>query len=267
MIDTFLAALGLVDRSEDPSGAQIVMGTVGWEGESDYFFLGTEENDGYTLVRVQLYEGRDKTKSLNPQRAQGHKIICQISSGLFRIPKPDTRVYVAIPRGMDHVPGAGVIFAAVEKSPPTQFNGDRAVLDFGSDTHVVIRGKSVSLQDPSNRFLSVGTPRSGGKAGLTFQAADGSGGVIQEGVVAWFVAKDKDAKTVFQMTPDKVECQSKSGGYWRVNSDGFYTLGQSCWVVGGAVYLGKAPTVATPALQGETGIAGVASASVFVSPA
>lgn len=253
------ALLGAVDN-----GSQILLGTVGWDGEDEYTFIGDDTNDGYTLVRVQVYDGRDTTAKFDPSRAQGHKIICHLSSGLLRVPKPGTRVYVACPKGMENVPGAGVIFAAVEKTP-AQFKTDRAVMDFGDDVHVVIRGKSVSLQDPDNRFLSVGTPRSGGAPGLTFQAEDGSGGVIQKGVVGWFVAKDGTAQTIFQMTTDEVACTTTKGGYWKVDKD-FYSLGSSCYVVGGAVYLGKAPTAVNFALWGPTGIAGVASPSVFISP-
>jgi hypothetical protein len=247
------------------SEAQILLGSVGWEDEDDYYFLGADDNDGHTLVRVQLFEGRDFTKPLNPDRAQGHKIICHLSGGLFRIPKKDTLVHVSIPKGMEHVVGAGVIFATIERSPSSQFAQDRAVMDFGDDTHLIIKGKSVSLQDPDNRFLTVGTPRSGGAAGLTFQAKDGTGGIIQEGVVGWFVSQDGAAKTILQMTPSKVECTSTSGGYWKVDAD-FYSLGSSVYAIGGAVYLGRAPTVANMALWGPTGIAGVASPSVYISP-
>jgi hypothetical protein len=167
---------------------------------------------------------------------------------------------------MENVPGAGVIFATVEKSPTTQFAADRAVVDYGDDVHVVIKGKSVSLQDPDNRFISVGTPRSGGAGGLTFQASDGTGGVIQEGVVGWFVPDSGGAvSSILQMTPTKIECTSTSGGYWKVDAD-YYCLGSSVYGIGGAVYLGRAPTVANMALWGPTGIAGVASPSVFISP-
>lgn len=255
----------LMARGSD-GHSQILMGSIGWEDEDEYFFLGTDSNDGHTLVRVQLFEGRDITaEPLNPNRAQGHKLICHLSGGLFHIPKKDTRVFVAVPDGMDHVPGAGVIFATIEKSPVDQFAGDRSVLDFGDDRHVVIKGKSVSIQSPDNEFISVGTPRSGGKSGLTLQAKDGSGGVIQEGCVAWFVAEGGTAKTIIQMTPEKIECTSTAGGYWKIDKD-FYCLGSSAFVVGGAVYLGKAPTVLNMALWGITGIAGVASPSVFISP-
>lgn len=261
IIDYMLAGFG--QANADNGDAQIVQGSIGWEGEDDYVFFGTDEDDGHTLVRVQLFEGRDVTKPINPKRAQGHKIICHISSGLFRVPKPDTRVFVAIPKGMEQTPGAGVIFAAIEKSPTSQFAKDRAVMDFGEDVHVVLRGKSVSMQSPDNEFISVGTPRSGGTSGLTFQAKDGSGGVIQEGVVGWFVAKDGAAKTIIQMTPDKIECCSTDGGYMKIDKD-FYTLGQSSWVVGGAVYIGKAVAPTSFALYGTTA-SPTPSTSVFIS--
>lgn len=259
MLENLLA--GLANGGE----AQIVTGSVGWEDEDEYFFLGEEANDGHTLVRVQLFEGRDYTQPINPNRAQGHKIVCHLSGGLFRIPKKDTRVFVAVPKGMSHIVGAGVIFATIEKSPTTQFAEDRAVVDYGDDVHVVIKGKSVALQSPDNEFISVGTPRSGGKAGLTFQASDGTGGVIQTGCVGWFVAEGGTAKTIIQMTPTKIECTTTEGGYWKVDKD-FYCLGTNVYAIGGAVYLGKAPTLANPVLWGLTGPSGAPSTSVFVSP-
>lgn len=247
------------------AGAQVMMGSIGWEGEDDYVFFGTGDDDGYTLVRVQLFEGRDVTKPINPKRAQGTKIICHLSGGLFRCPKKDTRVYVICPKGMDNVPGAGVIVATVEKSPTSQFNKDRAVLDFGDDTHVVIKGKSVAIQSPDNEFISVGSPRSGGTSGITFQAKDGSGGVIQVGVVSWFIASGGFAQTIIQMTPTNVECLVKDGAYWKVGAEYFYCTGTACYIRGGANYIGAHPTAANPALWGLTGIAGVASTSVFLS--
>lgn len=248
-------------------GVELAVGSIGWEGEDEHFFLGTADNDGHTLVRVQLFSGRDISAPLNPTRAQGTKLLCHIMGGLFRIPKKDTRVYVLVPSGMEATPGAGLIIGTVEPSPTDQFTDDRAVLDFGPDVHLVIKAKSISLQDPDNRFLTVGTPRVGGTPGLLFQAADGSGGVIQEGVVSWFVASGGDAKTVLQMTASKAECMTKSGGYWTVNTSGFQAVGTSCAIQGSAVYLGKAPTAANMCLWGPTGIAGVGSTSVFISPA
>jgi hypothetical protein len=257
----------LMGSNTDSSGAsQIEVGSIGWEDEDDYFFLGDDSNDGHTLVRVQLFRGRDPTKPLSKTRAQGMKILCHLSGGLFRIPQKDTRVYVAIPKGMERLPGAGVIFATVEKSSPDgRLDKDRAVLDFGDEMHLVIKAKSVAIGDTAGNFIAAGAPRSGGPSGLTFQASDGTGGVIQEGVVSWFVASGGLAKSIIQMTPSKIECMHADGGCWIVDKD-YYCLGTHATVQGGAVYLGAAPTVANFALWGVTGIAGVASPSVLISP-
>ncbi len=93
------------------AGAQIELGSVGWEGEDDYFFSGEHDNDGHTLVRVQLFRGRDNTKPLG-RRAQGVKIVCHVLDGKSP-PVKDARCYIAIPQGMDNVPGAGVILGTI----------------------------------------------------------------------------------------------------------------------------------------------------------
>lgn len=244
--------------------SQILMGSVGWEDEDDYYFLGTAANDGHTLIRVQLFEGRDHTKPLNPNRAQGHKIVCHLSGGLFRIPKKDTRVFVACPRGMENVPGAGVIFATVERNPTTQFAADRAVMDFGPDVHVVIKGKSVTMQDPAFRFVSVGTPRSGGTAGVQVHLPDGTGAAWQDGAYACFVRSEM----LMQMKPDGFEVWQGTGGtgtFLKMGGGEFWTYGPVNKVQGAGVYLGKAPTAANTLLWGPTGIAGLPAVGVFVN--
>jgi hypothetical protein len=250
-----------------PSTAQpqILLGSVGWEDEDEWFYPGTADNDGHTLIRVQLYEGKDPSVPTNPERAQGHKIICQISDSVFRVPKRDTRCYVALPHGMEQTPGAGVIIACVSKNPTVQFGKDRSVLNLGDDQHVVIRGKSISLHAFNNDFVSVGEPRSGGASGITLSGHDGSGVVIQEDVVGIFTAKNGECKTMIQVTSDQIsiKCQSTA---MMLNDQNFYVLSTSCTLQGGAVYLGKLPTAANMALWGPTGIAGVASPSVFISP-
>jgi hypothetical protein len=217
---------------------------------------------------VQLFEGRDATQPINPARAQGYKILCHLSSTMFRCPPKDARVFVAIARGQEQTPGAGIIFASVGPTSglTVSLQKDRAVLDFGPDTHVAICGKSVAITSPGGEFVSVGTPRSGGPPGVTIQAKDGSGIVAQEGTLGLFVAQGGDAKAVMQFTPTQIQCFIKSGGYYHVDADGFFCTGNSCWMSGGANYIGSAPTIVTPALYGPTGIAGVASTSVFISP-
>lgn len=246
--------------------SQIRMGSVGWEGEDDYMFLGSDENDGHTLIRVQLFDGRDTTKPINPNRAQGHKIVCHLSGGIYRVPKKDTRVLVACPKGMEDVVGASVLLATIEPSPTLQFADDRAVMDYGPDVHVVIRAKSVSIQSYEDEFISVGEPRSGGTSGIFLQAKDGSGGVVQEGVVGLFVAEDGEAKTLLQMEPSKVSCFVKSGGYWVADTSGFVAGGNNVALKGGAVYLGRVPTAASPARYGTTVPVSLISTSVFISP-
>jgi len=92
-------------------------GSIGWEDEDEYIFPGDDENDGHTLVRVQLFRGRDTTKPLSATRAQGMKLLAHINSlGGFRTPPKDTRCMVAVPAGMEQIPGAAIITAIVEQS-------------------------------------------------------------------------------------------------------------------------------------------------------
>lgn len=149
--------------TKSDSGVQLLLGSVGWDDADDCTFLGEDENDGYTLVRVQLFEGRDITKPINPKRAQGHKIICHISSlnGL-RIPPKDTRVYVACPKGMENVPGGGVIIAAVEKLPRGAGNvkQDETVI-FGRDGS---QGRVVVKDDGTVALMTTAANAQGGQA-------------------------------------------------------------------------------------------------------
>lgn len=246
---------------------QIEMGTIGWADEDSHFDLGTDENDGHTLVRVTLYRGKPRNIELKDDTAQGHQILCHLNSLCgMRIPPKGTRVYVMFGKGMETVPGGGVIVAAIEPNPGDQLALDRTVIDYGEETHLVIRAKSVSIQDYSNRFISVGEPRAGGDAGLWFQAADGTGGAIKEGAVAWWVSDSGDAVTMLQMTTSAVQCTKKSGGYWTVDTDGFLAFGTSASLRASAVYLGRLPTVANTLVWGVSGPAAVATPSVFVSP-
>lgn len=255
---------------------QIDIGTVGWEGDDTYYDKGSGDNEGYTLIKVQLFRGRDYTKELNPTIGQGHKILCHISSGIFRIPPKGTRVYVAFPKGMETAPGAGVIFATVEKNPFIQFDDDRVQMNFGSDTHVVIKGKSVSISDMDNQFVSVGTPRSGGDAGIIFQASDGSGGVIKEGLVSWFASTGPGQTLggLLQIQTDSIDVICVNGSYIRLEAAGggkIETFALNNFMKG-ICWIGVAPTLATAAAWGVTPNTVPAlvpvglSKSVYISP-
>jgi hypothetical protein len=258
------------------SAGRIELGTVGWDGVDEYAFLGSGDNDGYTLVRVQLYRGRDKTKPLKKGVAQGYQIVAQIDSALFYVPPRGTRVYVALPAGMDTTKGAGVIFATVRPSPTIQFASDksgepRAVLDFGDETHVVIRGKSVTAQDPQGRHISVGTPRAGGAAGVSAIDETGSGWTIQSGVVGLFATDNgtpPDAKSCIQLTATLIDIMQKgstlagakfASGDATICGNNFYSYTAGC-------YLGAMATVANTVLWGVSGPAAAPSATVYVSP-
>lgn len=101
----------------DSPSATVEIASIGWEGEADYVFPGDDSNDGHTLVRVQLFSGRDPTQPLNPNRAQGTKLIAHLNSlAGFKIPNKDARCYLAVPPGMTQVPGAAIIVGVVEPS-------------------------------------------------------------------------------------------------------------------------------------------------------
>lgn len=151
------------------------MGTVGWADEDEHVFPGTDANDGFTLVRVTLYEGRSFNDAPNPDVAQGHQILCNVGSGVFRIPAKGTRCFVLIPKGLEQQPGAGVITQTVERSPSEQFAENRITTDYGSDHDYVIQaGVARVILKPSEGSVSILTTdsntRDGTVVGLTVSA-------------------------------------------------------------------------------------------------
>lgn len=254
----------LHNPARDYASAQVEIGTVGWDDEDLWYEKGTDANDGHTLVRVQLYRGKPQGVPPTPGVAMGHRLLCHIADGLFRIPKKGTRCYVILPAGLETTPGAGVIVACVSKSPTTQFEADRVVLDYGSDTHVVFKGKSVSLSDHASpsRSVSVGTPRTGGVPGVLIHLPDGTGAVWQAGAVGIYATQS----TLMQFTPSSWEVQQADGSFMKLSGGNCHTFGAANKVQGAACYIGKAPTPVNTALWGPTGLAGIPSPSVFLSP-
>lgn len=253
----------------DYESVQVSVGTVGWDDREEWYDQGSDENDGHTLVFVTLYRGKDPDVRPKAGVAHGQKIICHISDALSRIPPKGARCYVIIPHGMEDAVGAGCIVACVSKSPTVQFDANRVVMDFGPDTHVIIKGKSVTLSDHENpgRFMAVGTPKSGGAAGVQIRLGDGTGAVWQDGACGLFVAQNGETKTLVQATPSKFEVWQGSGVI-KLAGDEFTALAPTCKVQGN-VFLGKgvpAGLVGTgTALYGATGASAVPSPSVFLS--
>ncbi|MDB4994877.1 MAG: hypothetical protein JWM74_2309, partial [Myxococcaceae bacterium] len=134
-----------------PRGCEL--GTVGWANREEHVDFGTGDNDGFTFVMVTLYAGKTPGEKPTAGLAQGREILCGVNSlAGTRIPKKGTRVYVLYPSGMEDADGAGVIVATVEKTATKDaLAKDRVVVDYGDDVHLVLRAKSVSLQDPDNR--------------------------------------------------------------------------------------------------------------------
>ncbi len=263
------------DQFEHPG--QVFMGTVGWDNETDIEFLGDADNDGNTLVRVQLFSGRDITKPLkDPKRAQGTKIICHLSGGLFRIPPEGTRVYVIIPYGHQDMVGVGMIIGTIEKTPvadtSVQFNKDRVSMDYGPDTDLVITARNVTIRSYKNEFISVGDARGfDSGSGIVMQSANGSGAYFQDNIVTVFLSDGSGgAASMLAMTPDagvQLACKGTLTSILQLNDAGFATFAKTASLAASAVYLGKLPTAITGAAYGPNVAAGLTSTSVFISPA
>jgi len=201
-----------------PDRGGIELGTVGWENTLEWveFGQGDPVDSGKTLIRVQLFRGRDKTQPLAQGIGQGHQILAQLNtlSGM-RIPPKGMLVWVAFPAEMDLTPGAGVIIAGASSTAQTpQLAKDRVVLDFG-DVDVVFRGRSLSLHDKENRFLCVGASRTGnGAPGILMQDETGTGIHLHGGNVE-ITATDNGS-------PNKVKTWAHldSGGFSVTQVDG-----------------------------------------------
>lgn len=248
----------------------IEQGVIGWGGVDDAVDITGGDKTDLPLFRVTLTRGRNHAKDLE-ETAQGLQVTCRWGILVHYVPPVGTQVIVAFPAGMKGVSGGGVIISVVAPNG-SQFKADRAILDVGSSGHLLIKGKSVTLCDYATpaRYLMVGTSRAGGPPGVSIQDETGSGLTVQSGVVGLFTASGSpaDAKCILQLTTTSASCALKSGtASWKLTEGMCSTYGTTNLCTGAGVYLGKAPTVANPVLWGASGPVGVASLSVFVSPA
>ena len=237
-------------------GADLLLfepGTVGWDGVDKHF----DTEDGVTLVRVTLVRGRHPSTPLTPTLAQGHKVLCRIGGGLFRIPKKATPVMVGFPTAFAGHPGAGVIVCTTENSPDIQFSESKVKLDVGQDTDLVLKAKSVTISDYDNRFLHVGPD------GVMLQDEAGNGVIMKGGAIMIFVADSGDAKTVVQMTPAELSLLQKDTGFIKLTGGNATVFASgSAALVGANVSLGA--TASVPVLGGSP--PGVPSKTVFITP-
>jgi hypothetical protein len=249
----------LLGTQAEYANYSIEMGTVGWEGDQgNHFDINKDADDGTTLIKVQLYRGKRPLKEVKPGIAQGHQILAQLSGPTWHVPDKGQRVLVAMPGGMEDVVGAAVIVAMPGPAPSSQYTQTKSKLDVGPDHDLVIKGRSITITDYSNRFISVTSD------GLIMQDTDGSGIIIKEGKIQIFSTN----KTVIQLDDTLVQIFNSAGGLIKLDSAGNSTLfGTNVYCQGAGVYLGLAPTALTTAAIYPL-VAGVPppSTTVFISP-
>lgn len=244
-----------------PEQSRLEWATVGWDDKDDWFDVNTDESDGVTLVRVQTYAGRVRGEPITPGVAAGHQYLAQIAGPMWRIPRKGERCILAIPSGMEETAGAAVILAFFGKAPSDQYSKTRAKLDYGEDYDLVIKARSITISDYDNRFLAIGPD-----SGIVVQDKDGSGVIVKDGAIAIFTSDGSAMKSLVQLTNDDINLCVLGGSLLQLDASKATLFGLSVYCQGGGVYLGAAPTALTTALHGATGIAGVASTSVFISP-
>lgn len=239
--------------------AVIEAGTIGWDSEADVADMGTEANDGTTLVRVQLFRGKDPTADVQPGVAQGHKILARLNGFPFWcVPPRGLQCYVAFPAGFGLTPGAGVIIALPGANPFVQFSKSRAKLDVGPEMDLVIKARSITLSTYDNDFVAIG-PDSG------IMISDHNGNVVQmkDDQIVIAVASDGDAKTILRLTPELLSLAQKAanGVVAGLNlKDGdVVPAGANFQAYTAGLNLGPAATAATPAIIG-VGTAAVVTA-------
>lgn len=190
----------LPEPSRDTGEVQI--GTAGWDGEATVEVIGEGAGD-FTTVRVTLFEGRELSKAdPDPSVASGLRIQAMLPGQ--QVPKRGTFCWCVRAAGTT----AWMLVANQTRNSTDQFTGaGRTLLDYGDDTDVVIRAKSVSIQSADGHFIAVG-PRTG------IQASDpnGSGFRLVNNKWMLWVADAGDAKSVLQMTASTVQIAQKGAG-------------------------------------------------------
>ncbi len=138
----------------------ILFGQIGWDTDAEHFFPGEKSNDGHTMVRCQLFSGRDNTQPHTPARAQGTRMLCHLGDGVFRVPKKNTLCYIAVPDGATGAAGAGCIIATVSVGPEVNRNiasGDLVLsAPGGGQAQIVIKPNGVIQLNTTHNNLPAG---------------------------------------------------------------------------------------------------------------
>lgn len=260
---------GILGASDDFATSTSENGTIGWDGDKlVYDEIGGDGNDGHTLIKVTLYKGKDPAEPVKNGVAQGHQIACRLKGdGFWRIPKHGEKCVVLFPGGDMQTPGNGVIVACPDRNPSVQFKENRAVLDFGPDTDVIIKGRSVTMSDYAEHpnALQVGSVL-GGDDLIKLFTGNGDFISVKAGAIGMAVVLDGDAKSMFVMETDSVAITQKSGGSsskWKGGAWQTVASGQIL-LNGASVGLGAQPSVQI--VIGPSGMAGIGSTSLFGTP-
>lgn len=259
-----------------PALSYVESGTIGWEDDTDasYFSKGTDADDGFLLLNVQLFRGKPPTTTPKAGVGQGARIICMVNTMFgHRIPARGTRCTVMAPGGDWETHGNPVIVAVTDKNPVVQLDPKRVVEYYGDDVHKVTKGASVSMQDTppdgASCFVGVGTPfTGGGKRGIYALDETGSGFSTQSGELGMFSCDGGDAVTMVHLSATEIDVISKTGGVCGFKAGGgdATVLGANGYIYTAAVYLGANAILLNTVLFGTSGPLGLPSATVFIAP-
>lgn len=243
----------------------VARGIVGWKDADEHADLGkSTTNDGHTLVRVTLHRGAPPVKKTDEKAANGIQILCKVGGPFYWIPAKGTPVIVLFPDGDTTSPGSGVIACSDGPSPDIQFSKTGAKLDLGPNQTFHIKAKRITLSDYSNRYITLGD-----EPGIKFSSPDGTGGCIQNGNIQWYAQSGGNVVSILELTSGYINILHNTSTSIGIHMNGttITTIATTLWECGGMVLLGKGPHLVTnTALWGPTGVAGVASPSVFISP-
>lgn len=123
-----------------PAQQNFALGTVGWDSDENYYDQGTAGSDK-VLIKVTLVWGRNPTQALNGSTAQGAKITATLTGPIWHLPNLGDLVELAIPQGMERMPGAATI-KGWHKVGPQGFDASNAMWPIEDGKFAIIGDKN-----------------------------------------------------------------------------------------------------------------------------
>lgn len=256
------------DLAGEPERIAIFRGVVGWDGEGgDCSDLGTDENGGATLVRVQLFDGRLPGTPTGPGKAAGRQIKCQVMGPFWAVPPAGQVVLIAFPDGHVDAPGAGIILGWIGKSPNVQFKAGRSVVDLG-EQDLIVRAKSVTLSDQGTPacWLTVGPSPVDGQRGIVAMTHEGAGVVVHDGNASMLGTSGGATKAILQLGAGVASIQhTDHGGIAFASTVQLQCVGDF-WAFYPRAFLGIGPASLTPSGSGPPGSLNFGKAMLAQAP-